>query len=317
MITEQDEQLHPPGTDRNWQESYYFNWAQPDGSSLGLTRIGFNPVTGRGDAMLLLMSRDGVEAVYAGRGLPLPADFPMDPSRGVRLGALTYTMDEALGAWRLRLDSRTKVDLTWKAFTPAIDFAHSFPGDAELAQRHFEQSGTVTGTVTVDGVSRPVDGLGQRDKSWGVRDWAGIDGWEWIAAQFGPDLSFNATLAQVRGRQQPAGFVYVGGEPDAIVDVHVDYTWHRRHQPQAAVITLHVASGATYVARASAVSRAGVLKSRLFIEETPATFEIEVEGRVRHGVGVIEHAHHVGTLQAVASLPRMARVLALVAKEGR
>ena len=42
MIIAADEQLHAPGADAYWQEqSFYFNWADPDGRSFGLSRIGY------------------------------------------------------------------------------------------------------------------------------------------------------------------------------------------------------------------------------------------------------------------------------------
>ena len=38
MIVAADEQLHEPGADEHWQESYYFNWADREGRSFGLAR---------------------------------------------------------------------------------------------------------------------------------------------------------------------------------------------------------------------------------------------------------------------------------------
>jgi hypothetical protein len=58
---------------------------------------------------------------------------------------------------------------------------------------HFEQSGRVTGWTRF-GIERgaerhEIDALGQRDKSWGVRDWARLEGWNWLAGHPGRDRS--------------------------------------------------------------------------------------------------------------------------------
>ena len=39
MIVAADEQLHEPGADEHWQESYYFNWADREGRSFGLALL--------------------------------------------------------------------------------------------------------------------------------------------------------------------------------------------------------------------------------------------------------------------------------------
>lgn len=58
MILPADEQLHLPGPDAHWQESYYFNWADPEGRAFGLARIGYRSAEQQIDGLLLTM-RDG------------------------------------------------------------------------------------------------------------------------------------------------------------------------------------------------------------------------------------------------------------------
>ncbi len=269
MITSADEDLHAPGDSPHWQESFYFNWTSPDGRDFGFTRLGFNPATGKADAVLILL-RDGVpEVVYAkvGQAVRAHADGS-GVATGLSVAGLTFTMKDALDTWRIQLSGRTEVDLTWSAFTPAFDFHTSFPGDAELAQAHFEQSGRVTGIVRVGGSERTVDGLGQRDKSWGVRDWNGLVGWDWLVGQFGPDLAFNATRTDVGGELASCGYVFHHGAPDAVLDMSVDYGWRTQHQPDTAVITVRCASGETFTIHARRVGgRCPLVKKGLFIEE--------------------------------------------------
>ncbi|KQZ68618.1 MULTISPECIES: hypothetical protein [unclassified Nocardioides] len=314
MITLQDENLHQPGTDPDWQESFYFNWATTDESTFGLTRIGFNPASGKADAVVVTQRDGKAEHVYASVGTTVePGQLDGPPEGGLRVGDLTYTMLEAGRSWRIQLGDR--LDLTWTAFTPIVDFHHGFPGDADEIQHHFEQSGTVTGTATFDGVTHVIDGLGQRDKSWGVREWEGITGWDWIACQFGPDLSFNATRTDINGTSTPVGFVYDAGQVRHVTAVEIDYTWLAPHLPKSATLHVSVEDGTAYVIEATALGSVPLLKNKLFIEETHASFRTEIDGVVRRGVGVLEHAHHVSHLGIAKRLPRLLPVFAL-AKRG-
>jgi hypothetical protein len=311
VITSQDEELHTPGNDPEWQESFYFNWSSADARSFGLTRIGVNPASGTGDAVVVILRDGKPEVVHGSVGQRVEKDLATTPvSEGIRLGALTYTMNEPLCEWHIVLEGPKRVELTWRAFTPAHDFHASFPGDDSEPQAHFEQSGTVTGRTVINGVETVVTGLGQRDKSWGVRRWSGIAGWDWIAGQFDDGLAFNTTLTDVDGVRRPAGFVFHEGTLHTVTGVDIDYTWGAaKHQPETALIDITVEGGRTFVVRGRARGRIPLLKNGLFIEETQAGFEMEIDGVVRRGAGVIEHAFHVDGLGILTRLPRLLPVL--------
>jgi len=315
VITVKDEELHLPGESPHWQESFYFNWSDPDRGEFGLTRIGLNHASGTADAVLITLRDGKPEFVYAEVGVPFTQD-PLDHSvgDGLTIGRLTYTQLAPLERWQVTLTGADSLELEWTAYTPVVDFHQGFLGDAERAQEHFEQSGRVTGRVSLAGVTRTVDGLGQRDKSWGVRDWNGLTGWDWIAGQFDETLSFNATRTQVGGRQEPVGFVFDNGEVEQVTDVQIAYEWATEHQPDTARIDVVVASGRTYTFRAKGYGRVPLLKNGLFIEETPCTFEADVDGVTRTGVGVLEHAYHVSNLGVLKRLPRLLPIRSLAKK---
>ena len=46
MITAADEQVHPPEEEPLWNESWYFDFAAPDGSVGGYVRLGLYPGLG-------------------------------------------------------------------------------------------------------------------------------------------------------------------------------------------------------------------------------------------------------------------------------
>lgn len=82
--------------------------------------------------------------------------------------------------------------------------------------KHYEQSMTVRGSITVDGFKYEVDGSGHRDHSWGRRDWAPSERWRWITGQIG-DVAFSAMYLTVAGTHVVNGFVR-DGDRVALVD---------------------------------------------------------------------------------------------------
>ncbi len=327
MISALDEQLHSPSTDPSWQESYYFNWADADGRYFGLARIGFNPASGTADGLLITVVDGRLEYVYPAVGVSVtPGELTARAERGLAVDNLCFTMREPLTRWNVTLTGRTSVDLTWTALAAPHDYhpndghpdtTHDQPGDVvtETATRtadahHFEQVGTVTGLIRVGGREHRIDALGQRDKSWGVRDWAAISGWEWITGQFGPDLAFNATLSLVHDSGEPTGFVMRDGVNRALTSVQIDYEWDStRNVPRSARLNLVDETGEHYEIRATALAQVPMIKGNLFLQETHARFETRVGGVDRVGVGVVEHAWHADRRATLRRLPDLLPVL--------
>ena len=304
MIVAADEQLHEPGADEHWQESYYFNWADPEGRSFGLARWGINPASRKIDGVLLTMRDGRPEFIYPAVGLDMPEGEMPGAEFGLRAKGLTFTLREPLARWHIGLSGRDAVDLAWTAFHEPHDYHDGLKAlgaadeDLALAPSHFEQCGTVRGEVRLGGRSFEIDGLGHRDKSWGARDWNGLTGWEWLTAHFGEDLAFNATVWYPPGADAtiPGGFVTRDGSNRALVATAVDYEWTRlRHVPRSATITFTDARGEDYTVRATALAQFPLFKKGLFIQETHARFELDLGGETRTGIGVLEHAWHAGT----------------------
>ncbi|MCA9772309.1 MAG: hypothetical protein KC466_07860 [Myxococcales bacterium] len=309
MIEAKDEALHPLGAGAHWQESFYFNWADPARRAFGLTRIGYRFTDNQIDGLVLTIRDGRPEFVYP--AVNLKGGGPWSdhtPKSGLRARGLVYRMEEPLGRWRIELRGKDTIDLTWTAFTPAFDYH----GTGEnlvpnLAARHFEQTGRVRGTVRLRGRETPIDGTGQRDKSWGPRDWARIEGWNWISAQFGEDLSFNAWEGWFEGRRYLNGYLHRGGENHALRRVDLTYRWTRaRHLPASARLVLTDDEGVTLEVEARPLGNCPLVKRGLWIEEIFASFTARVGGEAREGIGVVEHAWHAGTLGTLREARRVA-----------
>ena len=183
-----DDLMHAVGDDPSWSESYYFNFVDPD-SGIGMfTRMGFRPGNGWADALhAIYLDGKRVAFTYGRR------DIERDLSRydgDLVAGDLTLTCEKPHAKWRIHYDGPAQdipdasILLTRRKERPSgwYDDAHltmdltfeclTEPHYAAAGERgHFEQSGRVEGTITLDEEHWPVAGFGVRDKSWGPRDW--------------------------------------------------------------------------------------------------------------------------------------------------
>jgi hypothetical protein len=263
VIQEQDEWLHAVGSDPAWQESFYFNWADPEHRSFTLARTGYRFHPRKTDGLAISL-RDGELELYYG-----PADLDHegdcsdeDPVRGMRAGDLVVTMLEPLRSWRLQIEGERGMDMVFEALSPAFDYsAHGAQLASTMTGSHFEQSGRVTGWTHFGAERHQVDALGQRDKSWGVRDWDRLEGWEWLAGQLGPDWSFNLMQTIENGQRLDNGFVFRDGGTHPLERARIDYEWgEQEHQMRRAAIEL-VEVGGRAQPKPSAVSRSYATRS--------------------------------------------------------
>jgi hypothetical protein len=192
--------VHQPGTDRLWGESWYFDYASVDGSVGGFVRVGDYPNLGRRWFWAYVI--DGSRAVGCALDHPLTGsrDAPWqttDPS-------LRLLVEPASDCWHITAEGDGfGMDLTWREQAPGYVYARG---------SRLEQPGWAVGDVSVDGKPFPLDGPGQRDHSWGVRDWWRL-GWTWCAGWLSDGTRFHATVLDTRGRIAPDGYLMAPGRP--------------------------------------------------------------------------------------------------------
>jgi hypothetical protein len=75
--------------------------------------------------------------------------------------------------------------------------------------RHYEQSMTVRGSVTLNGRTETFKGTGHRDHSWGLRDWSVSHRFRWLTGQM-DGLAFNAMYMTVAGSHVTNGYLWNG-----------------------------------------------------------------------------------------------------------
>jgi hypothetical protein len=203
-------EMHRPGSDRLWGESWYFDFASVDGSVGGFVRVGDYPNLGQRWCWAYVAA--GSRAV--GCALDLPLTGGRDALWRTTDPSLRLLVEPASDRWHIAADGDGfGMDLTWREEAPAYPYS----GGSRL-----EQPGWAVGEVRIDGTALPLDGPGQRDHSWGVRDWWRF-GWTWCAGWLSDGTRFQATLLDTRGRVPPDGYLMAPGSPlEPVRDVEVD-----------------------------------------------------------------------------------------------
>jgi len=233
MIEPRHERIQPAGEGEPWNDSLYFNFFSEEVA--GFTRIGVLTNTGAVNAGFVAI-RDG--APFAGM---IAADVER---RGgdwddFEVQGLRYRMIEPLARWQVELDSPGgRASLEFETLAPAFDYADcpvALP--REVASRHYEQHCRVRGWIEAPGGARhEVTGFGQRDHSWGIRDWSGVQSWRWMQAIFGEDLAFNVfSVVRRSGETVTSGYVHEAGVSSPIVRASVETEYERDGRAQRAV----------------------------------------------------------------------------------
>ncbi|HWD51272.1 MAG TPA: hypothetical protein VG412_02645 [Acidimicrobiales bacterium] len=210
-----DEGLHVPDTDPLWNESYYLDFVADDGSVGGYARIGLYPNLGVtwwttmvvGPDRPMVASVDYHLPTLTGSDVILEADghsiacASEDPLRTMRLRATApaSSHDDPSASYRDDPGRATALamDLEWS--TDGTPYHYDVTTRYEIPCR-------VEGEVSVGDERIVVRGEGQRDHSWGVRDWWAF-GWCWASVRL--DDGTRVHWADIRFPGFPVALGYV------------------------------------------------------------------------------------------------------------
>ena len=214
-VSPDDESRHQIGPEDLWSESYYADFVHEDGTFGGWLRVGFYPNRQVAWWTTWIVGPDRAGVCSVNYRLPVPADDGMvieeagtrielgllDPLEEFRIVASApaeaFDRPEDVYDGKAGTGVGLEVDLTW-----ATD---GVPYHYDLTTR-YEIPCTVTGTVSIDGTTLAVNGQGQRDHSWGERDWWAF-GWCWSSGRL--DDGTRVHLADIRIPGFPVAFGYV------------------------------------------------------------------------------------------------------------
>lgn len=207
-LTDADEGRHPAGTEELWGESWYLDWAAPDCSYGGYVRLGLYPNLGKSWWWIALVGKDRPLVLTVEHELPCPeGDAAVDqhvpgtsvaiswpePFRRFRVTseATGVVLLDPAQAFHGLEGERVPVslDLTWESRAEVFPYAMT---------TRYEITSWVTGTVTIGDETIAVDCGGQRDHSWGVRDWW-LFPWNWTSGRFDDGSAMHAARSIIPG----------------------------------------------------------------------------------------------------------------------
>lgn len=215
----EDEKQHTPGSEKMWNESWYFDFVDQKQGVAGWLRLGLVR-NGKGNWYHAAISRVGQPTVMV-------VDFEA-PSPDATLSLRTAEIEahqsvlDPLQKLHLSLDGmgractergvyskggrpvKTEMDLLYQ--TDGVPYQYRITTRYEIPCK-------VTGTLKIDG-GEPIrlDGVpGQRDHSYGVRDWWGMD-WVWTAFHLDNGQHIHATDLRLPTVRIGMGYVQRDGQ---------------------------------------------------------------------------------------------------------
>ena len=206
QLASADETLHEPGPELLWNESYYFDFAAADGSVGGYVRLGLYPnwerawywacVVRPGQPTVLLadnfaaLPAPGSTALTSGSytarqeiGRPLESARVTLDGTGVRLADPSAAYGDLAAAPREPIG----LDLEWTTAGGVYPYK-------DLPR--YEVPCRVTGAVRAGQTELAVAGYGERDHSWGERDWWQVS-WLWSSGRLDDGTAFHGMQANI------------------------------------------------------------------------------------------------------------------------
>jgi hypothetical protein len=199
-VSPADEARHEPGPEQLWGESWYFDFFAPDGSVGGWVRIGLYPNLGVTWYHAYLVGPDRPTVAVMDYDAPLPKG----PGLELRTHGLwaDHIVETPLEHFTVGNEAHGLAVDEPAALYALVPVGEQMPLAFDL---EWETTGTVHGTIDVGREHFELEGFGQRDHSWGVRDWWQF-GWMWTSGRLDDDTRFHGS--DIRIPDMDIGFGY-------------------------------------------------------------------------------------------------------------
>lgn len=219
-----DEARHAATDERFWNESYYFDFHDAAGRLGGYVRLGVCPNLGHTWYWACVVGAERPLVTLVDHAVPLPAPGSLDVQAGdfaahhhcedptrrfhVRVEGNAVALDDPTRIYRSPDGPRVPLalDLRWETDGPG--------GYRFRDLTRYEIPCDVRGTISVGGETLAFEGHGQRDHSWGARDWW-ANAWCWNAGRLEDGTRFHSVAPRtLAGEAVPwaAGYVQAPGE---------------------------------------------------------------------------------------------------------
>jgi hypothetical protein len=294
-----DEYAHRPGREPLWNESWYCDFVDSAQSIGGYVRLGLYPNEAVAWVTALLCGPDRPTIAL----LDFEAAVEPYEIRTERY-EFTQTIAEPLQAYRIKLrgsgeayddpaallagvrgrPSSVAMDLEWA--TAGVPYQYR-------VTPRYEIPCLVTGTVDVDGETLHFEAVpGQRDHSWGVRDWWGMD-WVWSAIHLDDGTHLHGVDIRIPGAP-PLGMGYIqNGALTELQTVRAEATFADNGLPVTTALSLNPGSVEVVVdVQAHAPLRLVAGDGR--VAQFPRSWVTARTSDGRNGVGWVEWNRNLG-----------------------
>ncbi|HVS28513.1 MAG TPA: phosphotransferase [Solirubrobacteraceae bacterium] len=226
-----DEGRHSPGGEEYWNESWYLDAVSEDGALGAYVRVGLVPNLGHTVYTAYIVGADrpaiailDYAAQLPGEGLAIANDRfrsdliceePLKRFRATIAGSgESFNDHSAPLRGQAGEPVAVELDLVWET--------EGEPYQYRIATR-YEMPCRVSGTIKIGDEVLQLNGPGQRDHSWGPRDWWAMD-WTWLSAHLDDDTRIQGI--ELRFPELPAiglGYEQQAGVVTELEAVKVDY----------------------------------------------------------------------------------------------
>ncbi len=220
-----------------WNESYYFVFYDKQHNIGGMTRLGFKPNKEEGMSFYFLFLPHGSAAGY------FREQKVKDYVKSLKVGGV-YHNYQSKSKWKYqfkgtmifvknpedlskvreqpKLISGTEkvlMDITFEPINNTFEYSdHMTPESIEIGKKagdkHWEQIAVLSGNIKIGNKNYKIENaLGQRDHTYGVRDWTGVGDWLYYVVWFNNNLAVNpAAIITEDGRLSTGGFIFKDGK---------------------------------------------------------------------------------------------------------
>ena len=232
-ITHSDQNNDHP----EWNESYYFVFYSKEYNLGGMTRIGFKPNKQEGMTFYFLYLPDGSVAGYN------LVQKVKDYTTSLHVGGVIHNCKDS-AQWNYKFQgtmivvensedlpkirenpklilntTKVKIDIDFNPINEVYEYSENMtPESLEIGKKagdkHWEQIANLNGNIQIGNTTFHLkNAIGQRDHTYGVRDWTGVGNWLYYVVWFDKNLAINpAAIVTEDGRLSTGGFLFQNGE---------------------------------------------------------------------------------------------------------
>lgn len=217
-----DDMLHPPGESHYETETFWFSFFAPERAIGGWVYASVRQnagVTAGGMWLWGGSTPHPIDAPFYEYFAHLKLPTRINSTRIDFATGMSVRVREPLKSYDVIYDDRNRMraELRFDALEPPVPLRTGEPPYPKA--HHFDQTGRVTGAITLDGEGIAIDCFAMRDRSWGPRHERGYRrvGYTWAAAQDLSLLTYTAPTGQDAAEEIYSGYLRRGDRLDRLV----------------------------------------------------------------------------------------------------